>query len=108
MDVHIDAKIGMMLVVAFLVGALVGGGAGAFVGHEGREHGDRDMRDMMDGRYVEEQGEGMHVEEKTPGRTIHNMMRNQVPPQSTASSSNSVPKESINHNTATSETNTGV
>ncbi len=107
MDVHIDTKIGMMLVVAFLIGGALGGGIGAFAGHGVREHGDRDMRDMMDGRFAEEQGEGIRVE-KVPNRTVHNMMQNQMPPQTTASTSNSALKESINPNTATSPINTGV
>ena len=93
-----------MLVVAFLIGGAVGGGIGAFAGHEGREHGDRDM---MDGRYAEEQGEGIRVE-KVPNRTVNNMMRNQIPPQPTATTSNSASKESIDPNTATSGISTGI
>ena len=106
MDVHIDTKIGMMLVVAFLTGGALGGGIGAVGGHEGREHGDRDV---MEGRFDEEHGEGNRVEEKKPNRTVNNMMRNQMPPtQKTATTSNSAPKEGINPDTATSGVSNGM
>lgn len=65
MDVHIDTKIGMMLVLAFLIGV--------WRGHEGRERSDQDMM-RMDGRYTQEQGEGMRVREQIPDRTVYKMM----------------------------------
>lgn len=96
-----------MLAVAFLIGGVVGGGIGLWRGHEGRERGDRHMMEMYE-RSAEEQAEGMRAEEKVPNRTVHNMMRNQMPPQTTASTPNAASEGSGNPNTATSGINTGI